>query len=142
MKIINYLYRIAKNKVLVSGIIILTVCWVLAFPSFAEKISLTKSDNRSSIKMATGDNLEIALDGNPTTGYVWEKVEGDNAILPGQGDYKYTPAEPSLVGSGGKFAFTFLGAAAGKTRLYFIYHRTFEKNVAPAKSFEIMVTVK
>ena len=142
MKIINYIYQIAKKKALVSGIIALTVCGALIFPAYAGKISLTQSAHQRNIKMNTGDRLEIALEGNPTTGYIWEKVEGDNAILPPQGDYKYTPAEPLLVGSGGKFTFTFLGAAAGKTRLRIIYHRAFEKNTAPVKSFEIMVIVK
>jgi len=142
MKIINYICRIAKNRAVVSAIIALTVCWILIFPAYAGEISLTQSDNQRNIKMNAGDRLEIALEGNPTTGYVWEKVEGDNAILSPQGDYKYTPAEPLLVGSGGKFAFTFLGAATGKTKLRIIYHRTFEKNVAPAKTFEIKVIVQ
>ena len=92
--------------------------------------------------MKIGDTLEIILEGNPTTGYIWEKAEGDNAILFPHGDYKYTSAKTLLVGSGGKFVFTFQGAAPGKTKLHIIYHRTFEKNVAPVKSFEVMVIVK
>ncbi|MGV8057055.1 MAG: protease inhibitor I42 family protein [Smithellaceae bacterium] len=142
MKIINYIYRIAKNKVVVSAAIVITVCWVLTFPAYAEKISLTESANLRNIKMSRGDNLEITLEGNPTTGYIWEKVEGDSAILFQQGNYKYIPAKPSLVGSGGKFVFTFRGAAAGRTKLHVIYHRTFEKNTAPVKTFEITVIVK
>jgi inhibitor of cysteine peptidase len=141
MKIINYIYRIAKNKAVVSGIITITACWILTGPVYAEKISKTESAHQHKVKMKTGDTLEITLEGNPTTGYIWEKVEGDNTILSPQGDYKYTPAKP-LVGSGGKFVFTFQGAATGKTRLCLIYHRSFEKNVAPAKAFEIMVIVK
>ncbi len=141
MKILNYIYRKAKNKTVVAGIIAITVCWTLTFPVHAEKISLKESAHQHIIKIKTGDNLEIALEGNPTTGYIWEKVEGDNTILSPQGDYKYTPAKP-LVGSGGKFIFTFLGAAPGKTKLHLIYHRTFEKNVAPVKSFEVTVIVQ
>ncbi len=142
MKIINYICRIMKNKTLLSGVIAITVCGALIFPAYAGKIRLTQSAHQRNIKMNAGDRLEIALEGNPTTGYIWEKVEGDNAILSPQGDYKYTPAEPLLVGSGGKFAFTFLGTATGKTRLRLIYHRTFEKNIAPVKAFEIMVIVE
>jgi inhibitor of cysteine peptidase len=141
MKIINYIYQLTKNRAVVSGIIAIIVCWSLTFPVYAEKISLTPLAYQTNIKMNVGDNLEIALEGNPTTGYVWEKVEGDNTILFPQGDYEYTPAKP-LVGSGGKFVFNFLAAAAGKTKLRIIYHRTFEKNVAPAKSFEVTVIVE
>ncbi len=142
MKIINYICKLAKNKLLVSGIIALAVCWILTFPAYAKKINLTPADHQSVIKMNVEDRLEITLEGNPTTGYVWEKVEGDNEMLPQQGDYQYTPAEPLLLGSGGKFTFTFLAASAGKTRLRLIYHRTFEKNTDPIKSLEVMVIVK
>ncbi|PKN70734.1 MAG: hypothetical protein CVU52_08855 [Deltaproteobacteria bacterium HGW-Deltaproteobacteria-10] len=142
MKIINYIYRIAKKKAGVSGIIALAVCWTLTFPAYAKEINLTSADHQRIIKMNVGDRLEITLEGNPTTGYVWEKVEGDNEILLRQGDYQYTPAEPLLLGSGGKFTFTFLGAAGGKTRLRIIYHRTFEKNIDPVKIFEVLVIIK
>lgn len=141
MKIFNYIYQIAKHKALVSWIIAATVCWALIFPAHAEKISLRESAHQHIIKMKTGDNLEIILEGNPTTGYIWEKVEGDNTILSQQGDYEYIPTK-LLAGSGGKFVFTFLGAAAGKTKLHFIYHRTFEKNVSPVKLYEVIVIVK
>ena len=141
MKILNYIYQITKNKAVASGIIAATVYCALTFPAHAEKISLKESAHQHIIKMKTGDNLEITLEGNPTTGYIWEKTEGDNTILSPQGDYKYVPAKPSVC-SGGKFVFTFLGKAPGKTKLHVIYHRTFEKNVAPVKSFEVTVIVK
>jgi len=142
MKTIDYVYRMAKNKAVLSGIMAVMVCGILALPARAEKISLTELDHECAVEMKTGDKLEITLDGNPTTGYIWEKVEGDTATLAQQGDYKYTPAKPLLVGSGGNFVFSFQGATSGKTKLRFIYHRTFEKNVAPVKSFEVMVIVK
>jgi predicted secreted protein len=141
MKILNYIYRIMSNKASISGIIFVTVCWISTFPAQAEKISLKESAHQHIIKMKTGDNLEIILEGNPTTGYIWEKVEGDNTVLSLQGNYKFTPAR-QLAGSGGKFVFTFLGAAPGKTKLHLIYHRTFEKGAVPAKSFAIIVIVQ
>lgn len=142
MKIINYVYRTTRYKVALSVISALAVCWGLVFPGYAAKISKTESAHQHNVKMKAGDTLEIALEGNPTTGYVWERVEGDNVILSPQGDYKYIPAKPLLVGSGGKFVFTFQGVAKGKTKLRIIYHRTFEKNVAPSKLFEVTVIVE
>ena len=126
---------------MVSGIIAIMACWTVTVPACAEKIRLTESFHQYNIKIKTGDKLEITLAGNPTTGYTWEKVEGDNKTLSPQGDYKYTP-DSQLVGAGGKFVFTFRGAARGKTKLRVIYHRIFEKNVAPLKSFELMITVE
>jgi inhibitor of cysteine peptidase len=142
MKIINYIYRIAKNMAVVSVIIVISAYWALTVPVYAEKISKTESAHQHNVRMKTGDTLEITLEGNPTTGYTWEKVEGDNAILSPQGDYKYTPAKPLAGSGGGGFVFTFLGAAAGKTKLRLIYHRTFGENIAPVEAFEVIVIVK
>jgi inhibitor of cysteine peptidase len=123
------------------SIIALLSCWFSAVPSPAETISLTESAHLSKVKINTGDYLEIVLEGNPTTGYIWELLAGDNKILPPQGDYKYKTSR-KLVGSGGKFFFSFRGIAAGKTKLQFIYRRPFEKNIAPIKTFTINVTIK
>jgi inhibitor of cysteine peptidase len=142
MKIINYIYRMTQNRSVALIIIAAMACWSLIVPAWAEKISLTEAVSPSDIKMNIGDDLEITLEGNPTTGYIWEKVEGDNKILSPQGDYKYTPARPMLTGSGGKFIFSFRAATTGATRLHLIYHRTFEKNVPPLKIWEATVIIK
>jgi inhibitor of cysteine peptidase len=141
MKIMNYLCRRVKKITVATGMIVLIFCCFLAGPAPAETISKTESAHRSNVKINTGDYLEIALPGNPTTGYVWELSSGDNKILPLQGDYKYTPSS-KLVGSGGKFVFSFRGVAPGKTKLHFVYRRTFEKDVAPLKTFTITVNIK
>jgi inhibitor of cysteine peptidase len=91
--------------------------------------------------LKTGDELELTLPGNPTTGYTWQRVAGDEKILVQQGDYKYTP-DTKLIGSGGKFVFTFKAIATGRTTLRFHYRREFEKNVPPLKTMEISVVVK
>ena len=142
MKIINYPCLAVKNKTVEAVIIALLTCWILTVPVCAETIRITAAANHRTVEMKVGDNLELTLAGNPTTGYVWEKVAGDNTILSLQGDYKYIPARSALVGSGGKFVFTFLGAAPGKTKLRLIYSRPFEKDTAPIKTFAVKVIVK
>jgi len=137
---INYVCRMAKNRAVALGLITAMICWASYVPAWAEKISLTESAHRSSIKIKAGDVLEITLAGNPTTGYIWERVAGDDKILSQQGDYNYIPAS-SLIGSGGKFVFSFQVTDVGKTKLKLIYHRTFEKKVAPVKTWEVMVIV-
>ncbi|MBM4429116.1 MAG: protease inhibitor I42 family protein, partial [Chloroflexi bacterium] len=44
--------------------------------------------------------------------------------------------------SPGKMTLRFTGVAAGQTALKLIYHRSFEKDVPPVKTFEVTVVVK
>ncbi|OPY84992.1 MAG: Chagasin family peptidase inhibitor I42 [Smithella sp. PtaU1.Bin162] len=141
MKIMNCICRILKNKPVICGIIALIICSIPGSPAAAGKISLTEADNRRAVEINAGDDLEVILTGNPTTGYVWESVEADQVILPSRGGYKYTPAS-AMVGSAGQFVFSFRAAAAGETPLRIVYRRPFEKSAAPLKFFEVLVRIK
>jgi inhibitor of cysteine peptidase len=130
-----------KRKGLAGLIFLLLYFYLLPVSAAAEKISLKQSASPQDVTLKTGDELELTLPGNPTTGYTWQKVAGDEKILAQNSDYKYTP-DTKLIGSGGKFVFTFKAATAGETRLRFAYQRTFEKNIPPVKIFEVTVIVK
>ncbi|MDP3449429.1 MAG: protease inhibitor I42 family protein, partial [Anaerolineaceae bacterium] len=44
-------------------------------------IKLSADDNNSMISMKSGETLFISIDGNPTTGYIWEVDSVDQNIL-------------------------------------------------------------
>jgi inhibitor of cysteine peptidase len=93
--------------------------------------------------MKKGDNLEIVLKANPTTGYRWEVVSIDTSILKNTGaEYKADKVPPGIVGAGGKTIMRFKSIKKGETLLKLIYHRPFEKDVPPIKEFELNVVVK
>jgi len=81
------------------------------------------------------------LPGNPTTGFQWEVSAVDNAILQPIGEPKFEPSS-NAVGSGGMITLRFETVEIGKTRLKLIYHRPFEKDVPPAETFEVTITVR
>jgi inhibitor of cysteine peptidase len=139
MKMLNDF--VEKRNGLTGSFFLLLIFSLLPVYANAEKISLEQSTCPREVTLKTGDELELTLPGNPTTGYTWEKVAGDDKILVQQGDYKYTP-DTKLIGSGGKFVFSFKAVAAGETVLRFQYQRTFEKNIPPVKIFEAIVIVK
>ena len=97
-------------------------------------------DAGKSIKLVPGQELQIALEGNPTTGYSWEIAQNDNAVLSPVGDPEFQ-ADSQLLGSGGKMILRFEGVAPGKTNLKLVYHRLWEKNVEPLETFVINVEV-
>ena len=62
--------------------------------------TVTAADAGKSIEVKTGQALNIVLEGNPTTGYIWQVAKIDNAVLKQNGDYEFK-ADSNLTGAGG-----------------------------------------
>ena len=104
-------------------------------------VKLSEEDLGRTVEIGVGDILEVVLRGNPTTGYIWDVASPDKGILKQVGETEFEPARKAR-GSDGKIMMRFEAAEAGKTSLKVIYHRPFEKNKPPIKTFEVRVTVK
>jgi inhibitor of cysteine peptidase len=102
---------------------------------------LTEADAGRLVELRVGDKLVITLPGNPTTGFQWKVAAGDPAIVRPSGGPEFEPAGRGM-GSAGKLTLRFDAAGAGQTGLKLIYHRPFEKDTPPAKTFEVTVNVK
>lgn len=101
---------------------------------------LTAKDADSTVTLRVGDSLEIALEGNPTTGYTWETAPGAGSLLEQRGEREFKP-DSSALGSGGMFMLRFKAIQQGEAQLKLIYHRTFEPNAPPLQAFEIKLVV-
>jgi inhibitor of cysteine peptidase len=104
-------------------------------------VRLNKQDAGRQLELKTGDQLHVTLEANPGTGYQWEKVAGDEAILRSLGEPEFEPAGKGL-GSGGHVHWRFEAAAPGQTTLQLIYHRSFEPGVPPIDTFQVSVVVR
>ncbi len=107
-------------------------------------IKLTDADNGKTVAVKVGDEIQVILNGNPTTGYSWTAKIADDAVVQQQGDpvYAQGTTDPSVVGAGGTFTFTFKAAKAGQTAITFDYARPFETGVAPAQTYAVTITVE
>lgn len=118
---------------------------VLAVPEKAVEevapVTLTEENNGETITLKVGQEVHLLLAGNPTTGYMWEAPEVDAARLRSAGEGEYAAASDAL-GSGGEFRFTFTAAAPGETELTLIYHRSFEQDVPPKRTFSVKVVIE
>jgi inhibitor of cysteine peptidase len=103
--------------------------------------TVNEADAGSTVELRVGDTMEVVLDGNPTTGFSWETAAVDASVLKQLGDPGFQP-DTSLLGSGGKFTFRFEAVGSGQTLVRLIYHRPWEKNVPPEKTFEVTVIVQ
>lgn len=106
----------------------------------AKTVELNGGQSGSSVELRTGDTLQLALEGNPTTGYTWAPATLDQAILKSAGEPEFQPSS-SALGAGGTVTCRFTAVGAGQTTLQMIYSRPFEKDVPPLKTFTVTVTV-
>ena len=94
----------------------------------------------TTVTLAVGDTLEVALQGNPSTGFIWEPEGLDETMLRWTGVRRFEP-ESTLVGAPGTIRLTFEGMAPGSVVLELVYHRSFE-TVDPADTFTVTVIVE
>lgn len=100
--------------------------------------SFTETDSGKTFTTSPGAVLDIQLKGNYTTGYSWNIVACDKAIVrPAKAEY--TPNQPQLAGSGGVQHYTFNIVGRGQTTLKIIYHRVWEKDIPPAQTFALQI---
>jgi inhibitor of cysteine peptidase len=110
-------------------------------PSDPSSVILKESQAGNTAELIIDETLQIVLEGNPTTGYTWDVTALDTAILVQRGEPEFKP-DSNAVGSGGTFTFTFQAVNIGQTTLTLIYHRPWEQDVPPLKTFEVAVIVK
>ena len=101
---------------------------------------LTAAEAGTAIHVKQGETVEITLEGNPTTGYTWEVVAGTGDVLAQQGETDFK-ANSNALGSSGMMTLRFKALQLGTVELKLIYHRTFEPNVPPLRTFDVTVVV-
>jgi inhibitor of cysteine peptidase len=103
-------------------------------------VDIREGGNRNMPQVMVGDIIQIQLEGNPTTGYIWETEKLNLNFLEMTGDPVYMPAS-NLKGSKGTYTFLFRALSSGHTQLILKYHRPFEKNVSPERLVEIPIKI-
>ena len=100
---------------------------------------VTDSDNGHQVELSTGDELQVILEANPSTGYKWQLREAHIGVLRPSAR-KFSPYDRA-VGAGGKDILTFRAVSPGCTKLKLSFERPFEQGKPPAKEFSLGVTV-
>jgi inhibitor of cysteine peptidase len=104
-------------------------------------VTVSQSDSGTTVSLHQSQILTVSLQGNGSTGYIWDVLPGSESILAQQGGPQFVP-DSDLVGSGGTYMFTFKAIAPGTADLNLIYHRPFETGIAPLQTFEIKAVVE
>jgi inhibitor of cysteine peptidase len=113
---------------------------MLPLASCAASTSLTGSDNGKTIQAHVGDEIDIALDSSPTTGYRWAIEKSNNALLTlKQSNFS---ASNSSIGSSGTQTFTFVAKSAGTVNLQLKNWRSFEGDKSITRRFAVTIQIQ
>jgi predicted secreted protein len=89
-------------------------------------ILITQDDHGRSFTVNLGDLIVIHLKENLTTGYTWELMEIDPAILEFL-ESNYSPDPGRLMGTGGTRTFRFQAKSLGSQQIHLRYRRYWEE---------------
>ena len=102
---------------------------------------LTDADNGKQVNVKSGEVITLTLESNPTTGYSWQVIKINNAILTQVGDVEYKSDGRTIPGAGGMETFRFEAVGTGETTLELGYMRPWE-SVPPIETFTVQIVVQ
>ncbi|MBF6332489.1 protease inhibitor I42 family protein [Nocardia transvalensis] len=112
---------------------------IVATP-ISEPIVVGTDGNGQSQSLKVGQELAVALPDNPSTGFVWQVRELDQAVLHQEGEPQFR-SNSIVPGADGMSVWTFTAVAPGSTHLTLASVRPWEQGSAPAQQFSLSVTV-
>jgi inhibitor of cysteine peptidase len=118
------------------GVLALVAC--ATGPAARPAWRISEADAGHTVRVPVGTTLDVALPGNPSTGFIWQRNPGDPGGLEADGAARFEASGPAL-GQGGLVHLAFRVTKPGATALWLVYKRPFEKNVAPAMTFSVTI---
>jgi predicted secreted protein len=117
---------------------VIAIALACATAPLAPPWRVTDADAGTSIRVPVGTVIDVALPGNPTTGFIWERAPGDPGGLEGLGGARFEP-DGAMPGQGGLVHLHFRVTREGATPLALVYRRPFDKKTTPAQSFWVTI---
>jgi predicted secreted protein len=132
-----------KNiSILFVTFIVATVIFVFAYSSaYAETIEANDKNNGNTIQLKVGDQINLKLESNISTGYSWNTSEKvDDKILV-ESSHEYSEGTQSgMVGVPGTDKWVFNAIGEGTAKLKYIYSQSWDTSTA-VKTYEITIVV-
>jgi len=97
----------------------------------------------SLVEVKVGQEFDITLDSNPSTGYQWQLAKQLNETILVLIGSEYKPSESDLIaGAGGMEIWTFKAVNSGTAEISLKYVRPWETDVPPIKEQNFGIIVK
>jgi predicted secreted protein len=110
-------------------------------PNPPKEVAIYQSEIDQSVGLEVGDILEVALQANPSTGYIWEVGFYNQSVLRpyGEPEFSTTGTDPGAEELQ-KLHLEAIGA--GETNLVLVTRRPFEKGAVNQQTFQVYVVVE
>jgi inhibitor of cysteine peptidase len=102
---------------------------------------LTEADHGKTFEVTRPAQIELVIEGNPTTGYVWQLAPDSSTLIQQQGEPEYV-SRGNQPGSPGTYTFRFAARETGSGKLKLVYLRPWEKDKPATRTFEVTVIMK
>ena len=102
-------------------------------------LTVDQKDNNTQVVLTVGQELELVLPENPTTGFRWQMRAPGEPVLQLLDDKFDSPA--SGVGRGGTRRWRFKAGQRGSAAIDVVYLRGWEQDQSPAETFKLAVRV-
>jgi inhibitor of cysteine peptidase len=99
---------------------------------------ITEADAGTTIRIPVGTVVDVALPGNPRSGYIWQRRQGDSGGIEAVGAARFEPAG-GVPGQGGLIHLQFRVVRVGATVLWLAYQRPFQSDAAPERTFSLTI---
>ena len=111
----------------------------------SDTIIITERDNNGQVEIVLGAILVLKLEAIPGTGYSWQVMRNDPALLNPLGESIFEPkaADPQkgALGAPAYQTFRFKAQSSGTRVLELQYKRGWEEKALPMKTFRITVRI-
>ncbi|MDR1529239.1 MAG: protease inhibitor I42 family protein [Burkholderiales bacterium] len=107
----------------------------------SSNIMLTEAQTGKEILAQVGQQIDIRLPSNRSTGYQWTQTEPMRGALRDASPL-YEPTNPEVLGSGGTDVFHFTAARPGKQALKFEYARTWVGSPPASQKVNYVIIVE
>ena len=127
----------------IKSIILIVVLSTCLSACSVSCVTLNEKDNGRAVSLTGNQSLQITLPSNISTGYSWNIVSIDSAILKEIGEKEYVQTI-KRKGGAGHTIFRFKPAGKGKFSLKLAYYQGqgWEKNTPHEKTFTVTLSVK
>ena len=99
---------------------------------------ITAADAGKTVSLVVGGQLTVQLEAQPGTGCGWEADAASTPLLSFKGSKSSGTNMPGGIEAQ---SLSFVARSAGEGNLKLVYRRSWEKDVAPAKSFSVAVKI-
>jgi predicted secreted protein len=98
-------------------------------------------ENSLDKSISVGEEFKVALESNAGTGYEWQCQLKDDPTILVDNPPEIAPVDTGVVGGRVRTIFVLHGTSQGTVKIVFVLVRSWEKDVAPAKSLTLTLTV-